>query len=314
MQKFLPVHTSDDILMRPHYQDPHMRDSTLSDGEWPGAAARGRAFVKMHGLRNHFVIVDGRKSPYKPAASEIVAICDPQIGVGGDQLVVIEAPDEKARKSGAAAFLRFYNVDGPEAEACGNATRCVGWLLLEEIGGDSVFVETRNGILECRRSGDKRVSCDMGSISMDWQKIPLSEARDTCHLQIGNGPLQDAIALNIGNPHVIYFVEDIDAVDLEALAPAIQTDRLFPNQVNVGVAQMLSGNRLRLKVYERGAGLTEACGSGACVAAFAALARGLTDERHLTVQMPAGDVDVAISADGSATMTGPVAYCFSGYL
>lgn len=268
----------------------------------------------MHGLRNHFVIVDGRDTPYRPDVAEIVAFCDPQVGVGGDQLVVIEAPSAKSGGKGAAAFIRFYNVDGPEAEACGNATRCVGWMLLEEKGTDSVLLETRNGILECKRAGDRRVSCEMGSISMDWQKIPLSRESDTCHLDIGNGPLRDGIALNIGNPHVVYFVEDIDAIDLKSLAPAIQADPLFPNQANVGVAQLLADIRLRLKVYERGAGLTQACGSGACVAAFAALARGLTEQRNITVQMPAGEVDIAISADGKATMTGPVAYCFTGYL
>ncbi|MDH4048300.1 MAG: diaminopimelate epimerase [Gammaproteobacteria bacterium] len=268
----------------------------------------------MHGLRNHFVIVDGRNDPYRPTTEEIVSICDPHIGVGADQLVVIEGPQADGQKDGAVAFLRFYNVDGPEAEACGNATRCVGWLLLEELGTDEVKVQTRNGVLECRRIADKRVSCTMGRISMNWQDIPLSEKRDTCHLQVGGGPLRDAVALNIGNPHVVFFVDDTDAIDLRKLAPPIQQDALFPKQVNVGIAQMLSANRLRLKVFERGAGLTQACGSGACVAVFAALARGLTDERTVTVEMPAGEVEITISPDGKATMTGPVEFCFSGFL
>ena len=273
----------------------------------------GRAFLKMHGLRNHFVIVDGRAEPYRPGRREIVAICDPQAGVGADQLVVIENPPQ-SQPSGPVAYLRFYNVDGSEAEACGNATRCVAWLLLEERGADTVTLETRNGILECRRVGYKRVSCGMGQISMDWHRIPLSEERDTCHLRIGDGRLPDAVALNIGNPHVVFFVNDIEAIDLRALAPPIQADPLFPQQVNVGVAQMLGPARMRLAVYERAAGLTEACGSGACVAAYAALARGLTDARQFTVEMPAGEVEIAIADDGTATMTGPVEYCFSGHL
>jgi diaminopimelate epimerase len=291
-----------------------MNESTASLTEWPGSGARGRAFIKMHGLRNHFVIVDGRAEPYRPTSKEIAAVCDPQSGVGCDQLVVIQQADEVASLAGAAASLRFYNVDGPEAEACGNATRCVAWLLLEESGKDRVQLETRNGILECRRIGDKRVSCGMGQVSMDWQKIPLREKQDTCHLNIGNGPLNDAVALNIGNPHVVYFVSNIDAIDLQKLAPPIQTNALFPKQVNVGVAQMVAADRLRLKVFERGVGLTQACGSGACVAAYAALARGLTDERTLIVEMPAGDVEISISEDGKATMTGPVEYSFSGFL
>jgi diaminopimelate epimerase len=275
---------------------------------------RGRAFLKMHGLRNHFVIVDGRAQPYQPGRREIASICDPQSGIGAEQLVIIENPAPGSRKAGAIAFLRFYNVDGAEAEACGNATRCVGWLLLEEQAADAVLLESRNGLLECRRVGVKRVSCGMGQISMDWKRIPLSEERDTCHLRIGDGQLPDAVALNIGNPHLVFFVNDIDAFDLRKLAPPIQANTLFPNQVNVGIAQMLGHDRMRLAVYERAAGLTEACGSGACVAAYAALARGLTEERRMTVEMPAGEVEIVISDDGSATMTGPVEYCFSGYL
>jgi diaminopimelate epimerase len=291
-----------------------MRESKSQDTGWPGAGPRGREFIKMHGLRNHFVIVDGRTDPYFPGTEEIIGICDAQTGVGADQLVVIEKPAAHSKKAGAIAFLRFYNVDGPEAEACGNATRCVGWLLLEESGSDAVLLETRNGILECQRVGERRVRCDMGQVSMDWQKIPLSEKRDTCHLKVGSGPLNDAVALNIGNPHLVYFVDDPDTIDLQKLAPPIQADALFPKQVNVGVAQLLSPARLRIRVYERGAGLTQACGSGACVAAYAALARGLTDERRMTVEMPAGEVEIEISAAGRATMTGPVAYGFSGYL
>lgn len=291
-----------------------MREDSITDKQWPGSGARGRAFLKMHGLRNHFVIVDGRKDPYRPSRQEIVSICDAQVGVGCDQLVVIENPGDDAQRAGAVAFLRFYNVDGPEAEACGNATRCVGWLLLEELAADQLMLETRHGLLECRRVGDKRVSCGMGRITMDWRIIPLSEARDTCHVQIGSGPLTDGVALSIGNPHIVFFVDDIDAIDLAGVAPPIQSQALFPNEVNVGVAQMLAANRLRLRVYERGAGLTQACGSGACVAAFAALARGLTDERRMTIEMPAGSVEVSISADGIATLTGSVEYSFSGYL
>jgi diaminopimelate epimerase len=291
-----------------------MHKPAQSAGRRPGVEAGGRPFVKMHGLRNHFVIVDGRREPYRPETAEIVAICDPQAGVGCDQLVVIEAPDADAGSPDVQAFIRFYNVDGPEAEACGNATRCVGWLLMEESGTDSVLVETRNGVLGCRRVGDRIVSCDMGRISMEWSDIPLREQRDTCHLQIGSGPLRDGVALNIGNPHVVYFVDDVDAIDLQQLAPPIQRNALFPKQVNVGIAQVIADDRLRLRVYERGAGLTQACGSGACVAVYAALARGLTDARKMTVQMPAGDVEIAISGDGRATMTGPVAYSFSGFL
>ncbi len=275
-----------------------------------GKRPSGRFFVKMHGLRNHFVITDAREAPYHPDEQEIVRFCDPQTGVGGDQLIVIE----QARDPGADVFMRILNVDGREVEACGNATRCVAWLLMEEQNSDEVVVETLAGPLECKRAGSMQVSCAMGRVTMAWQDIPLAEERDTCHLDLSFGPLSDAVALAIGNPHVVFFVDDLDAVDIEAIAPQIQAHPLFPNQVNVGVAQMTSEDGMRLSVYERGAGLTTACGSGACVAAYAALARGLTDRKKISIELPAGAVDIEITDDAMAIMTGPVAYCFSGYL
>ena len=270
----------------------------------------GRFFIKMHGLRNHFVITDARTEPYRPEEQEIVRICDPQTGAGGDQLIVIE----QARNSCADVFMRILNVDGREAEACGNATRCVAWLLMEEQKTDEVIVETLAGPLECKRTGSMQVSCEMGRVSMAWRDIPLAEERDTCHLDISFGPLSDGVALAIGNPHVVFFVDDLDAVDIEAIAPQIQQHPLFPNQVNVGVAQMTSEDGMRLTVYERGAGLTTACGSGACVAAYAAHARGLTDRNKMTIEMPAGAVGIEITDAAMAIMSGPVAYCYSGYL
>ncbi len=283
----------------------HARNSLLIDD------SSGRPFLKMHGLRNHFVIVDARETPYCPPAGVIAQLCDVQVGVGSDQLVVMEPAADDSR---AAAFVRFWNVDGREVEACGNATRCVAWLLLEEMSVNRVLLETRAGVLECRRIAPLRVSVGMGRIRTGWQEIPLASEQDTRHLAIEQGPLRDAVALNIGNPHVVFFVDDLDAIDIESLAPPLQNNPLFPEQVNVGVAQMLAANRLRLLVYERGAGLTMACGSGACVAHFAALARGLTESRRMTVELPGGELDIEILADDSAVMTGPVEFSFSGRL
>lgn len=262
----------------------------------------------MHGQRNHFVIVDARDEPFAPDDKEIIRVCDPQIGVGADQLIIIEPP----RSSGPAVFMRILNVDAREVEACGNATRCVAWLLMEEGKSDEVVIETLAGPLGCRREGPLQVSCSMGRVSMKWDDIPMAEERDTCHLDISSGPLTDAVAVNVGNPHAVFFVDDLDAVDLGQHAPAIQQLELFPDQVNVGVAEMTGDDSMRLAVYERGAGLTTACGSGACAAVYAALARGLTDCRRMTVEMLAGSVEVEIGDDGHASMTGPVAYCFTG--
>lgn len=259
-----------------------------------------RPFVKMHGLRNHFVIVDARDNRYAPSTDEIVRVCDVEVGIGADQLVVIEPSSE------ATAFMRLYNVDGREVEACGNATRCVAWLLLEEGHDDRVTVETLAGVLECRRTGDRQVSCDMGPVRLAWDGAE--------HVDLTEGPLADPVAVDVGNPHVVFFVDDVDRIDIEAAAPAIQADPRFPDQVNVGVAQVLDDGRIRLAVFERGAGLTTACGSGACAAAFAARRRGLITAGEVVVEMPAGSVDIRIDAADRATMSGPVAFCFEGTL
>lgn len=285
-----------------------------SRGPWHGLLRPGRPFLKMHGLRNHFIIVDGRDEPWRPDSEEAVRLCNEQVGVGADQIVIVEEPSAEGEARGALAFVRFWNVDGREVEACGNATRCVAWLFLEEQASDRVLLETRAGVLECRRIGAQRVGTGMGRISTDWRDIPLAEERDTCHLEVRYGPLHDPVALNIGNPHIVFFVDNVDDVDIETIAPRIQNDSLFPQSVNVGVAEMLTDSHMRLKVFERGAGLTMACGSGACVAVFAALARGLTESRSMTVTLPGGDLEIEILADGSAVMSGPVAFSFSGNL
>ena len=269
--------------------------------------SQGRRFTKMHGLRNHFVIVDGRKDSFSPPREEIVRICDPAIGVGADELIIIELSE-----SGADAFMRIINGDGREVEACGNALRCVAWLLFEESGGDDVVVETLAGQLPCHRVGDMQVRAAMGKVSMDWQSVPLSGERDTLHVEISSGALDDPVALNVGNPHVVFFVNDIGDMDMEADAPAIQENDLFPNGVNVTAAQMLNEQKMRLLVYERGAGLTMACGSAACAAVFAARQRGLTNETEMEVELPGGVVTIEIEEDNTALMTGPVAFSFSG--
>lgn len=268
----------------------------------------GRPFVKMHGLRNHFVIVDARDEPYRPAAEEIARLCDVQVGIGADQLIVIEP------SASADAFMRIWNTDGREAEACGNATRCVAWRLLEERGGDVVVIETLAGPLNCERAGPERVRCGMGRVSRDWQRVPLAEKRDTLAVDVGSDTLGTAVACNVGNPHAVFFVDELDAVDVAALAPAIQRLPLFPEQVNVGVAQLVHEGRLRLVVYERGAGLTMACGSGACAAVYAARALGLTTRDAMTVALPGGELQIELGPDDTASMTGPVAYCFEGTL
>ena len=264
----------------------------------------------MHGLQNHFVIVDGRKESYRPDVEEIARICDQRVGIGADQLVVLEPP----RAAGADVFMRLYNTDGREVGACGNATRCVAWRMLDERGADQVHVETLAGVLACTRVGEHQVRCDLGPVSADWRSIPLAREHEFGRIDLAG--LDGGFALNIGNPHLVFFVPDVDALNLRAIATEIQGNALFPESVNVGVAQRRSDSGLRLRVFERSAGLTMACGTGACAAACAASRSGLIGTQPVTVELPGGDVLVDFTAgDGGAThaiMTGPVAVSFRG--
>jgi diaminopimelate epimerase len=275
-----------------------------------GLTRGGRAFIKMHGLRNDFIIVDARREPYKPSVEEIVRICDRREGIGGDELVIIE----KAPMSSTEAFAHIYNPDGREVEACGNASRCLGWLLLEESGKNEVVVDTLGGPLICHRAGEMRVAVNMGRLRTRWQEIPLAREMDTLHLGIGAGPLQDPVGMNIGNPHAVFFVDDLDAVDLTIYGPQLQKHPLFPAEANISAAQLIDSKTLKLSVWERPGSLTTACGTGACVAVGAAHRRGLTDAKHMTVIMTAGSVEIELKDDGSVVMTGPVEISFTGYL
>lgn len=282
--------------------------------EKTGIVQRGRPFIKMHGLRNDFIIVDGRHAPYRPAPEEVIRICDRHEGVGGDELLIVDPPRIRPESAGAYAFVRILNPDGREVEACGNATRCVGWLFLQESQDEEIVIDTLGGLLKCRRAGEKQVAVQMGRLRTAWQDIPLSRAMDTLHLDMGAGPLQDPVGMNIGNPHAVFFVEDLDAVDLTVYGSELQKHPLFPEEANIGAAQLIDSKTLKLSVWERPGALTTACGTGACVAVGAAHRRGLTTEKQMTVIMPAGSVQIELSEDGSVVMTGPVEVCYTGYL
>ena len=255
-----------------------------------------RPFIKMQGLRNHFVFVDCRKAA-RPSKSEVVRICDVHEGVGAEQVITIEPP----RRPGADVFMGILNTDGTEAEACGNATRCLAWLLFDETGRDAVVIDSLGGLLDCHRMGDWQVSVTLGPITVDRPRLELA-----------SGPLQDGVALSIGNPHAVFFVDQ--DVDIPAVAPAIARDPLFPDSVNVGVARIVDDTTLTLAVWERPGMLTQACGTGACVAAYAGRMRGLLKGDDITVHLPGGTLHIHLVADGRAVMSGPVALCCAGYV
>ncbi|WP_457554112.1 diaminopimelate epimerase [Desulfobacula sp.] len=275
-----------------------------------GLIPLARPFVKMHGLRNDFVIVDGREEVYYPSTEEIIHICDRHEGIGADELLIVEP----ARTRNTYAFVRIINPDGREVEACGNATRCIGWLLLKECNEKEIQIETLGGILTCSFAGEKQVSVEMGRVKTHWQDIPLSKEMDTLHLNIGAGPLNDPVGMNIGNPHAVFFVEDVDAIDLPKYGKILQTHSLFSEEANIGVAQLINPETLKLSVWERPGTLTTACGTGACVAVAAAHRRGLTDKKCMTVIMPAGSVMIELKSQNIAVMTGPIEICYVGYL
>jgi diaminopimelate epimerase len=264
-------------------------------------------FVKMHGLGNDFVVIDARRAAFPLDEARAHAIADRKTGIGCDQLIVMEAPQQL----GADIFMRIHNADGGEVEACGNATRCVAALVMGETGGDRVAIETGAGLLVARPAEGGRISVDMGMARLDWREIPLARAQDTLHVDLRLGPLADPVCSNIGNPHATFFVADAASIDLAALGPLLEHDKLFPERANIAVAQLLSPQRIRLRVWERGVGITRACGTGACAALVAASRRGLTG-RTAEVALDGGTLEIAWREDGHVMMTGPVATSFHG--
>ncbi|MAM68476.1 MAG: diaminopimelate epimerase [Pseudomonadota bacterium] len=278
----------------------------------------GLPFTKMHGLGNDFVVIDARSG--KPAdgveisAAQAAAIADRRTGVGCDQFIIIEDPTEC--DADAHAFMRIRNADGGEVDACGNATRCIGAVLLDEFDGDAVSVRTGAGLLTVTRAGYGLVTVDMGIPRGDWDQIPLAAEADTLHLDLACGPLSDPAAVSMGNPHATFFVEDVDSVPIALVGPELEVHPFFPERVNIGVAQILASDRMRLRVWERGVGLTSACGTGACAAVINANRRDLAG-RRMVVVVDGGELLIDWREDrpgeqGRVFMTGPAVTAFSG--
>jgi diaminopimelate epimerase len=258
-----------------------------------------RPFSKMHGLGNDFVVIDERDASLAMDGALARAIADRRTGIGCDQIILIGRSDR------ADVGMRIFNSDGSEVEACGNATRCVPLFV-----GRDVTVETRAGLLEARRDGNG-VRVDMGLPRFEWDAIPLAYAMDTLTMPVSWEDLPPPSAVNVGNPHVIFFVPDLAAVDTARLGPLIETDPLFPQRVNANFAQVLDEGHIRLIVWERGAGLTRACGTGACATAVAAIRRRLC-AGPVTVSLPGGDLVIDWRPGETISMTGPAAKVFDG--
>lgn len=256
-------------------------------------------FHKMHGLGNDFVVFDARADGVEMSPARARGIADRHTGVGCDQLIVITEAND------ADIGMLIFNADGGEVEACGNAARCVAQLVC-----GNVTIRTAGGLLAAASTAGG-VSVDIAPVRFDWNDIPLSDPMDTRDMPVGWEDLERPSAINVGNPHVVFFVPDCDVIDLARLGPVIENDPLFPRRTNVDVATVIDRGHVRLRVWERGAGLTRACGTGACATAVAAIRRGLVDA-PVTVTLPGGDLLIDWRPGAPIRLTGPATHVFTG--
>jgi diaminopimelate epimerase len=274
----------------------------------------GIPFRKMNGLGNDFVVLDARAHALPLDARAVRAIADRERGIGCDQLIALE------RSRNADVLMRIFNADGGEVGACGNAARCVAALIGAEQGRAQVGIETESGLLAATVNGDGSVTIDMGEPRLAWDEIPLAEPfHDTRRIELQIGPIDDPVlhspaVVNVGNPHCIFFVDDVDAHDLARFGPMLEHHPLFPERANISLAQVISPEALKVRTWERGAGLTRACGTAACASAVAAARRALTG-RKVNVALPGGTLLVEWrESDGHVLMTGPYALDYEGSL
>jgi diaminopimelate epimerase len=268
------------------------------------------SFTKMHGLGNDFVILDGRSQDIKPTRDFLAALADRKRGIGYDQLIVLRAP----KSPSADIYMDMFNADGSTVRACGNATRCVARLLFDENGKSSGTIETVAGLLAVRQISPDIIAVDFGAPKLEWQDIPLAQACDTLHLPLAAENVSDPCAVNMGNPHAVFFVKNIDEVSVAERGSWFEHHELFPDRCNIEFAQILSPDRIHMRVWERGTGITEACGTGACATLVAAVRRGLS-ERKVDIILDGGIATVEWrEADGHVILAGPAALAYKGML
>ena len=258
---------------------------------------------KMDGLGNDFVIIDNRQKITNLTKEQIIKICNRNF-LGCDQLILIE------KDKSADAFLKFYNSDGGESGACGNGTRCVADLISKEINNKSIVLKTISGYLKSEILGNKIVTTEIGKAKIEWNEIPLSEKLNTKNLNIkisdkDNKEYSGGTAVNVGNPHIVFFVNQVDNFDIRNIGPNIENHKIFPEKCNVTIAQVINNNLIKVKVWERGAGLTKACGTAACATAFAGKLNNLTNNKT-EIEFENGKLSISIDEKNLIHMTGPV--------
>jgi diaminopimelate epimerase len=272
-------------------------------------------FAKMNGLGNEIAVLDARERPLTLNASAVEALATPEKGIGFDQLMVLLPP----RNPLADVYTEIWNADGSKVAACGNGSRCVAWYVMREMNRENLVIETEAGLLGAVSVGPNMISVDMGAPIFEWELIPMSERMDTMRIELQVGPIDDPIlhgpgVVNMGNPHCVFFVQDAELAPVEAVGPMIEYHPLFPERTNVGFAEIVARDHIRLRVWERGAGLTKACGTGACAALVAAVRRRLCD-RSAKVQVDGGMLQIDWrESDNHVIMTGAVALESEGNL
>jgi diaminopimelate epimerase len=269
-----------------------------------------KAFLKMHGLGNDFVIIDGRTDDFIADQNLLLAIANRRRGIGCDQVIILQQP----KSSEADVYLDMYNADASSLRACGNATRCVAQLLFEELARDHATIQTVAGLLKVSQTDDGMTTVDMDAARLSWEEIPLAHAVDTLHVPLAIGTLSDACCVNIGNPHAVFFVPDIDSIPLAEWGSKLEMSPLFPDRANIEIAQLLAPDRIRMRVWERGSGITQACGSAACATIVAAVRRGLMSIRRATIVMDGGEATLEWGTNNHVYLTGPTAKVYRGVL
>lgn len=263
-------------------------------------------FIKMHGLGNDFVIIDQRRSQINITKDVINKLSDRKTGAGCDQLITINTHEE----DNIEAKIEIFNPAGDKAEACGNGTRCVAKILFDELKKKEIKILSDAGILHAKKIDDLNISVNLGKLSHEWKKIPLSQNTDTLHMPIQINGFENGVAVNIGNPHIVFFGKDIKNVDLSKIGPEIENNKLFSNKTNVELIQVINRKKIKMRVWERGVGITQACGSGACASVYAGQLKKYLDN-NVEVELERGSLFINI-INQEAIMTGPAETSFLG--
>jgi len=265
----------------------------------------GIPFKKMHGLGNDFVVIDSRYKEIEPSNLQIKKISDRRTGIGFDQLLIIKESKHND------AFMSVYNANGSVVETCGNGARCIAKIIMNESKKEKVVIDTLAGPITAWENSNGLISADMGKPSMDWRDIPLSHEISTINLDLRIKNLPPGIAINIGNPHIVFLVKNLKALKIDKIAPQIEHHNIFPENTNVEFVEYINKNHIKMRVWERGVGITQACGTGACAAAVASIIKNLT-ERSLTVSLDGGDLQIEWLENNNIILSGPAHDSFNG--